>query len=88
MTETRTFTFDPKAALIAYHAAIQAQDFPAIAAMFHADIAYESPGVGTVNGRDAVIESFRAYFAEYPTSRPWTTRWNASPRWPPMRSGG
>lgn len=66
MTDTRVFSFDPKAALIAYHAAVEAQDFATIAAMFHPDIAYESPGVGTVTGRDAVIDSFRAYFAEHP----------------------
>ena len=59
--------FDPVDRLVAYHAAIDALDFPAIAAMFAEDAVYESGGLGgVVEGRDAIMAGFRRYFDLYP----------------------
>lgn len=48
-----------------YHAAINALDFKAIESFFSETAVYLSDGVGALDGRDAIMESFRTYFAEY-----------------------
>lgn len=51
----------------AYHAALDAIDFEAVARFFTRDAVYVSGGIGgAVEGRDAILASFRSYFAEYP----------------------
>jgi uncharacterized protein (TIGR02246 family) len=53
-----------------YHAALDARDFAAVAAMFAPDAEYVSPGVGgKLSGRDAILAAFRSYFAEYADQR-------------------
>lgn len=59
--------FDPVARLVAYHDAINALDFAAIAAMFAEDTVYDSGGLGgVVAGRDAIMAGFQTYFDLYP----------------------
>lgn len=48
-----------------YHAAVNALDFDAIESFLTETVVYVSDGVGVFEGRDAVMEGFRAYFAEY-----------------------
>ena len=67
MAEMGSGSFDPVASLIAYHAAINALDFDAIAAMFADDAVYVSGGIGGMTeGRGAIMAAFRAYFDIYP----------------------
>lgn len=55
------------AVIRAYHAAVDAMDFDAVSNFFTKDAVYVSGGVGgAVEGRDAILAAFRAYFAEYP----------------------
>ncbi|MDO6962848.1 nuclear transport factor 2 family protein [Rhizobium alvei] len=59
--------FDPVAALIAYHDAINRLDFEAIETMFAEDALYVSPGFGgETRGRAAILKAFRDYFARFP----------------------
>jgi uncharacterized protein (TIGR02246 family) len=49
-----------------YHAATNAQDYGALAGCFTETAVYVSDGVGGVlEGREAILAGFRAYFAEY-----------------------
>ena len=58
--------FDPVARLIAYHAAINDLDFPAIESMFAESAVYDSGGLGgVVTGRGPIMEGFRGYFDAY-----------------------
>lgn len=60
-------SIDPVALLRHYHAALQPYDAAMAAACFAPGAVYVSPGVnGKIEGRDAIIASFNAYFAEYP----------------------
>jgi ketosteroid isomerase-like protein len=49
-----------------YHEALNSQDFSAIKTMLSTEAIYQSPGVGKIHGRSAILAAFRAYFAEYP----------------------
>jgi ketosteroid isomerase-like protein len=61
---------DPVAFLTRYHAALNAYDAAVVGPMFSADAVYVSPGVnGRLDGRDAIIAAFSAYFAEHPDQR-------------------
>jgi uncharacterized protein (TIGR02246 family) len=63
-------SIDPVALVKRYHAALDAYDAAVVGPMFAADAVYVSPGVnGRIEGRDAVIAAFSAYFAEYPDQR-------------------
>lgn len=63
-------TIDPAALLRRYHAALQPFDADTVRTMFAADAVYLSPGVnGRIEGRDAILAAFSAYFAEYPDQR-------------------
>ena len=57
---------DPVEMVRRYHAAINALDYEALDALFAEEAAYLSNGIGAVRGKDAILRSFRAYFAEYP----------------------
>lgn len=60
-------SIDPVALVRHYHAALQPYDAGMAAACFAPGAVYVSPGVnGRIEGRDAIIASFSAYFAEYP----------------------
>lgn len=62
--------FDPAQAVRDYHAAIAALDFPAIEAFFAEAAIYRSAGTGgAIEGRDAILDAFRRYFAEFPDQR-------------------
>lgn len=58
--------FSPVETTRLYHAAINALDFEAIAALFAIDAVYASSGIGEIAGRQAILEAFKAYFAVYP----------------------
>ena len=58
-------SIDPVALLRHYHAALQPYDAAMAAACFAPGAVYVSPGVnGKIEGRDAIIASFNAYFAQ------------------------
>lgn len=60
-------SLDPVALLDNYHAALNAYDEATVKAMFAEDAVYVSPGVnGRIEGRDAIIAAFSAYFTEHP----------------------
>jgi uncharacterized protein (TIGR02246 family) len=60
-------SIDPVALLKRYHAALNTYDAVVVAPMFAAGAVYVSPGVsGRIEGRDAIIAAFSAYFAEHP----------------------
>lgn len=48
-----------------YHAAVNALDFDAIESFLTETAVYVSDGVGVFEGRDAIMQGFRTYFAEY-----------------------
>ena len=63
-------SIDPVALVERYHAALNAYEAAEVAAMFSAVAVYASPGVnGRIEGRDAIIAAFSAYFAEHPDQR-------------------
>ncbi len=50
-----------------YHEALNRYDATVVAPMFAVDATYISPGVnGRIDGRDAIIRAFSAYFADHP----------------------
>ncbi|MGQ0485862.1 MAG: nuclear transport factor 2 family protein [Hyphomicrobiales bacterium] len=49
-----------------YHAALNARDLDAVAAMFADGAEYHSPSVGGILGKHAIMVAMRGYFAEYP----------------------
>jgi uncharacterized protein (TIGR02246 family) len=63
-------SIDPVALVRRYHAALDAYDASVVGPMFADDAIYSSPGVnGRIEGRDAIIAAFSAYFAEHPDQR-------------------
>ncbi len=63
-------TIGPVALLKRYHAALNAYDADTVTPMFAPGAVYVSPGVnGRIEGRDAIIAAFSAYFAEHPDQR-------------------
>lgn len=63
-------TDGPVALLKRYHAALNAYEAEIVKPMFAADAVYVSPGLnGRIDGRDAIIAAFSAYFAEHPDQR-------------------
>ncbi len=58
---------DPVFILRRFHEATNALDYAALEDMFAPDAVYTSAGVGgAVEGREAIMAAFRAYFEEYP----------------------
>lgn len=56
---------DPVALVVRYHAAINELDFDAISKSFSPNVTYHSPGIGSLEGHAAVMESFRLYFERF-----------------------
>ena len=56
---------DPVAWTKRYHAALNAYDPAIVTPMFADDAVYDSPGVGALEGRDAIIAAFTRYLDEY-----------------------
>lgn len=60
-------TIDPVALVRRYHAALNAYDEKTVTPMFSPHAVYVSPGVnGRIEGREAIMAAFSAYFAEHP----------------------
>lgn len=60
-------SLDPVALVRRYHDALNAYDELTVAPMFSTRAVYVSPGVnGRLEGREAIIAAFSAYFAEHP----------------------
>ena len=55
--------------LRSYHAAIDRRDYAALALMFAPQAAYVSNGVGSLEGREAILSAFRTYFENHPDHR-------------------
>lgn len=63
-------SLEPVTLLRRYHAALEPYDAERVKAMFAAHAVYVSPGVdGRIEGRDAIMAAFDAYFAEYPDQK-------------------
>jgi ketosteroid isomerase-like protein len=63
--------FDPVAALIAYHAALDAHDVDAVEKLMAENATYESAGIGLVEGRAAITSAIRKYFAAHADHHAW-----------------
>ncbi len=64
-------SFDPVAALVAYHAALDAHDVDKVETLMAANATYESEGIGLVEGRDAITSAMRKYFAGHSDHKAW-----------------
>jgi nuclear transport factor 2 (NTF2) superfamily protein len=64
-------SFDPVAALKAYHAALDAHDVDRVEMMLALNATYTSAAVGVVEGRDAIVAAMRKYFAAHEDHRAW-----------------
>jgi limonene-1,2-epoxide hydrolase len=62
---------DPIAALVAYHAALDAHDIDKVETLMALDAVYESASVGIVEGRDAITAAMRKYFAAHADHHAW-----------------
>lgn len=67
-------SFDPVAALIAYHAALDAHDVDKVETLMAENAVYESVAVGKVEGRDAITAAMRKYFATHIDHKAWDER--------------
>ena len=59
-------TFDPAERITQFHDAINRLDYEAIENFFAENATYVSNGVGSLAGREAIMEAFRGYFDTYP----------------------
>jgi ketosteroid isomerase-like protein len=64
-------SLNPVAALIAYHAALDAHDVDVVETLMAEDATYESAGIGLVQGREAIISAMRKYFASHTDHHAW-----------------
>ena len=64
-------SFDPVAALVAYHAALDAHDVETVETLMAEQATYESPSVGVIAGRDAITAAMRKYFAAHADHKAW-----------------
>ena len=64
-------SFDPVAALLAYHKAIDGFDIDQVASMLAEDAVYTSGGLGMVNGKADIILAMRRYFTGHPDHQSW-----------------
>jgi ketosteroid isomerase-like protein len=67
-------SFDPVAALVAYHAALDAHDIDQVAMLMAEAAIYESASIGVVEGRTAIISAMRKYFAAHTDHHAWDDR--------------
>ncbi|AVA20631.1 MULTISPECIES: nuclear transport factor 2 family protein [unclassified Rhizobium] len=58
--------FDPAERITLFHDAINRLDFEAIEDFFAENATYVSNGVGSLAGREAIMEAFHGYFDTYP----------------------
>ena len=58
--------FDPAERITLFHDAINRLDYEAIENFFAENATYVSNGVGSLAGREAIMEAFRGYFDTYP----------------------
>ncbi len=58
-----------------YFAAVNAEDFDALAAVFSPDVEIHTTGADPVHGRDAALAHFRAVLANYAEHDDRVTRW-------------
>ena len=56
---------DPVGLVRLYHEAIEHRDYTALHSMFAVDATYSSNGVGSLKGRIAILDAFRAYFEDF-----------------------
>jgi mRNA-degrading endonuclease HigB of HigAB toxin-antitoxin module len=64
-------TFKPVAALIAYHAALDAHDVDLVETLMAENATYESAAIGLIEGRKAIISAMRKYFAAHTDHHAW-----------------
>jgi SnoaL-like domain len=64
-------SFDPVAALLRYHEAIDCNDIDAVATMLGEDAVYSSGGLGEVRGRGKIVAAMRSYFTDHPDHQSW-----------------
>jgi SnoaL-like domain len=64
-------SFDPIAALVVYHRALDAHDVDKVETLMAANAVYESAAIGVVAGRDAITAAMRKYFAAHTNHRAW-----------------
>lgn len=64
-------SFDPVAALVSYHAALDAHDVDKVETLMAAQATYESAGIGLIEGRDAITSAMRKYFAAHSNHQAW-----------------
>lgn len=57
---------DPLAIVRQYHAALNAFDENLVKPLIAPDATYHSPAIGVLAGREAILRSMSAYFAEHP----------------------
>ncbi len=65
--------FDPVAAMVAYHDALERRDFKYIGITLAENAVYQSKGLGPVEGRDAILAAMQGYFAKHPNHKSWDT---------------
>ena len=65
--------FDPVAALVAYHAALERRDFAYVNAALAENAVYESKGLGAVSGKAAILSALQTYFTHHPDHKAWDT---------------
>lgn len=65
--------FDPVAAMQAYHAAIEKRDLKYVSGALAEDAVYRSKGLGSVDGRSAILAALESYFANNPNHKAWDT---------------
>lgn len=58
--------FDPAERIVLFHEAVNGMDYAAMELFFAPDATYVSNGVGSLNGREAVLAAIRQYFETYP----------------------
>jgi ketosteroid isomerase-like protein len=64
-------SFDPVAALVAYHAALDAHDVDKVESLMAENAVYESAAIGVVEGRAAIIAAMRKYFTAHKDHHAW-----------------
>jgi hypothetical protein len=64
-------SFDPVAALLRYHQAIDAHDIDAVESALALSARYESLGLGAVQGRAEIVAAMRRYFDGHPDHQSW-----------------
>jgi SnoaL-like domain len=62
---------DPVAALIVYHAALDAHDVDKVETLMATSATYESASIGLLEGRTVIIAAMRKYFAAHADHHAW-----------------